>query len=421
MTLDERFRDISRERDGHDPLRSFRDRFEIPIREDGSTVIYMAGNSLGLKPKSVDSYVGRELDKWGSRAVAGHFDGDAPWMPYHELVRIPMANLVGALPHEVVVMNSLTVNLHLMMASFYRPDGDRRKIVIESQAFPSDRYAAASQLRLAGLDPDRDLVQLPPREGEYVLRADDVAEYLERHADTVALVLLGGVSYYTGQVLDMAAIVAAARRAGVPIGLDLAHVVGNVPTKLHEWGPDFAVWCSYKYLNAGPGGIAGCFVHERHARNTNLPRLSGWWGHDPTTRFRMPDRFEPVDSADGWQLSNPPILQLAALRASLAVFEEAGMDRLRAKSLLLTDLLRDMLESIDGPFRLITPREPGTYGCQLSLKFESDARGLYEDLERHGAIGDYREPDVIRVAPVPLYNSFDDCVRFVDVLQRLLA
>ena len=405
--------------DRSDPLRSFRDRFHIPVLDDGSDVIYLAGNSLGLQPKSLPDFVVRELDKWKTLGVSGHFEGDDPWMPYHELVRGPMADLVGGLPHEVVVMNSLTVNLHLMMATFFEPRGRRRKIVIERDSFPSDRYAVQSQLRYHGLARAECVVELSPRSGSDRLETDHILEAIERHAGELALILLGGVNYYSGQVLDMKAIAATARRAAVPIGFDLAHAVGNVPLSLHDWGVDFAAWCSYKYLNAGPGGIAGCFIHERHARDRSLRRLAGWWGHNPSSRFEMPHEFDPMDSADGWQLSNPPILLLAALRASLDIFKEAGMQRLREKSLHLTGFLREMLSTIDGPFRIITPSEPEASGSQLSLLFQRDARSTFEALERRGVRCDYREPDVVRIALVPLYNTFSDAVAFGGVLKTL--
>ncbi|HUF09735.1 MAG TPA: kynureninase [Rhodothermales bacterium] len=405
--------------DRSDPLRAFRDRFHIPVLDDGSEVIYLAGNSLGLQPKSVPDFVVRELDKWKTLGVSGHFEGDDPWMPYHELVRGQMADLVGGLPHEVVVMNSLTVNLHLMMATFFEPRGRRRKIMIESESFPSDRYAVQSQLRYHGLAPAECLVELSPRPGSDRLETNDVVETIERHAGELALILLGGVNYYSGEVLDMKAIAATARGAAVPIGFDLAHAVGNVPLNLHDWGADFAAWCSYKYLNAGPGGIAGCFIHERHARDRSLRRLAGWWGHNPWNRFDMPHEFDPMDSADGWQLSNPPILLLAALRASLDIFKEAGMAPLREKSLRLTGFLREMLSAIDGPFRIITPSGPEASGSQLSLHFQHDARSILGALEDRGVRCDYREPDVVRIAPVPLYNTFSDTAAFAGVLNRL--
>jgi kynureninase len=330
-----------------------------------------------------------------------------------------MADLVGGHPHEVVAMNSLTVNLHLMMATFFEPRGRRRKIMVERDSFPSDRYAVQSQLRYHGLKPAECLVELAPRPGSDRLETNDILEAIERHAGELALVLLGGVNYYSGQVLDMKAIAATARRAAVLIGFDLAHAVGNVPLSLHDWGVDFAAWCSYKYLNAGPGGIAGCFIHERHARDRSLRRLAGWWGHNPSSRFEMPHEFDPTDTADGWQLSNPPILLLAALRASLDIFEEAGMTRLREKSLCLTGFLREMLSAIDGPFRIITPSEPEACGCQLSLLFQRHGKATFEALERRGVRCDYREVDVVRIAPVPLYNTFSDAAAFGGVLNRL--
>jgi kynureninase len=403
--------------DADDPLRSFRDLFHIPKGGQATDVIYLAGHSLGLKPKVVNAFIVRELEKWGTLGVAGHFEGRESWIQYHEIVRDSMAKLVGGLQHEVVVMNSLTVNLHLMMTTFFRPSEGRSRILIESPAFPSDRYAVESQLIHHGLDPQTNLIELAPRAGEHSLRTDDILSAISGDPDRIALILLGGVNYFSGQVLDMRSITESARAFGIPIGFDLAHAVGNVPLRLHDWGPDFAVWCSYKYLNAGPGGIAGSFVHERHARNRSLPRLAGWWGHDPSSRFSMPRTFDATDSADGWQLSNPPILSLASLRASLEIFEDAGMDRLREKSLLLSAFLRELLAELNGPFEIITPAEPDTYGCQVSLLFKRNGRQIFDALGGAGVRCDYRNPDVVRVAPVPLYNSFSDIVRFGAILQ----
>ena len=407
--------------DRDDPLAGFRERFAIPTGPDGSPCIYFCGNSLGLQPDGVRDAVNRELDDWAALGVEGHFKARHPWMPYHERVAGSLARLVGASPAEVVAMNTLTVNLHLMMVSFYRPTAERHKILIEAHAFPSDQYAVQSQLRYHGYDPAEALVELPPRAGGVTHRTDDILDLLDREGKSIALVLLGGVNYYSGQVFDMGAIAAAARAAGCVVGYDLAHAVGNVPLRLHDWGVDFAVWCTYKYLNAGPGNLAGCFVHERHARAVDLPRFAGWWGHDPETRFRMGPGFDPAPGAAGWQLSNPPILPLAALRASLDVFDAAGMDALRAKSERLTGFLGEILAArFAERVRVITPAEPEARGCQLSLVIGTEGRKVFEGLTRAGVIADWREPDVIRVAPAPLYNTFGEVARFCELLDAAL-
>jgi kynureninase len=402
--------------DRSDPLAHFRDRFHIPRRSDGSPVVYLCGNSLGLQPKSTRDYVNEVLDDWGALAVEGHFKSKHPWMPYHETLTRQTAGLVGALPHEVVVMNNLTVNLHLMLVSFYRPTRERHRIVIEANAFPSDRYAVESQIRFHGFDPDSSLVELQPRSGEAALRTEDIVEFLNREGSSVATVLLGGVNYYTGQAFEMEAITRAGHTAGCIVGFDLAHAAGNIVLKMHDWGADFAVWCSYKYLNAGPGSTAGCFVHERHAERTDLPRFAGWWGHNKQTRFLMGPDFDPIPGAEGWQLSNPAILPMAALRASMDIFDEAGMDRLRSKSVKLTGYLESLL--LGNPdLELITPRDPNQRGAQLSIRVMHNARRVFTGLNDEGVICDWREPDVIRVAPVPLYNSYND----VDEFARTLA
>lgn len=407
--------------DRDDPLAIFRDRFLLPKQEDGSTQIYLCGNSLGLQPAQTREYIEQELEDWASLGVEGHFHARHPWMPYHEYLTESSATLVGAFPEEVVVMNSLTVNLHLMMVSFYRPTPDRFKIIIEERAFPSDQYAAASQVRFHGYDPAEAVIEIPMDEyGRF--STDGVLEIIDRHADETALLLLGGVNYYNGQLFDIAEITQHARASGVTVGIDLAHGTGNVPLGLHDWGVDFAVWCSYKYLNAGPGSTAGCFVHQRHAENASLPRFAGWWGHDKSTRFNMPDSFIPIAGAEGWQLSNPAILPLAALRASLNLFMEAGMDALRRKSVLLTGYLEYLLlhEGHD-TCSIITPTEPGERGCQLSLRIGANGRQLFEHLSSSGVVCDWREPDVIRVAPVPLYNSFTDVHRFAELFHTFSA
>ena len=401
----------ARRLDSEDPLASFRDRFHLPPGPDGKPAVYLCGNSLGLMPRDVPGLVSQELADWAQLAVDAHFRGATPWYGYHESVRQPLARLVGAHPHEVVAMNSLTVNLHLMMASFFRPQGERRKILIESAAFPSDGYAVRSQLQLHGLDPEGDLLQVGTPRQE--IPEAEILDTLERRGSEIALVLLSAVHYFTGQLFDLAAITRAAHAQGCIVGFDLAHAAGNVPLALHASGADFACWCSYKYLNAGPGAVAGCFVHERHGMNPAIPRMAGWWGNDPRTRFQMhrEERFVPTPGADGWQLSNPPILALAPLRASLALFDEAGMDRLRAKSEKLTGLLERLLRPHAA---ILTPSDPARRGCQLSLRV--GGKELFQALEARGFVTDFREPDVIRVAPVPLYNTFHEVVRFARAL-----
>ncbi|WP_376690727.1 kynureninase [Wenzhouxiangella sp. EGI_FJ10409] len=411
------------------PIRAFepgqmRDRFRIPDGGRGEPGIYLCGNSLGAQPRDAADAVDRELERWARLGVAGHFDGPTAWTEYHELLNAPLARLCGAREREVVATGTLTANLHQMLISFYRPRGRRRRILIEKGSFPSDRYAVASQVHLHGLDPEHDVVELAPRR-DGLLHEEDLEDYLERYGDDVALVLWPGVQYATGQVFDIARICRAAGKAGAAIGLDLAHAVGNVPLNLHEDGPDFAVWCSYKYLNAGPGAIAGLFVHERHARFDG-PRLAGWWGQDVQTRFRMRPHFRPEAGAAGWQLSTLPILATAPLLASLQLFEDAGgINALRAASLELTGRLAHRLqERLASEVDIITPLEPHRRGCQLSLRLhagEAAGRRLFERLEAHGVTCDWRAPDIIRAAPAPLYNNFEDVERFVDLTGELLA
>lgn len=421
-------RDFAVALDERDPLRAFRDEFLIPKRENGSDEIYFAGNSLGLLPRRARSFVDAELDKWGRLAVKAHFSGPDPWMPYHELLAAPTANLVGASPAEVVTMNSLTVNLHLMMASFYRPTRERHKILIEDRAFPSDDYAVESHAAHRGFDPASAIVRLGPRGDQPGIATEDIAEVLARDGDSIALVLLPGVQYYTGHAFDVEAITRLAREKGCVAGWDLAHAAGNLVLKLHDWDVDFAVWCTYKYLNSGPGSVGGCFVHERHGANstsnTELPRLAGWWGHDKESRFRMQSGFRPIPGAEGWQLSNPPILSLAAIRASLEVFGEAGgIAPLREKSIRLTGYLEWLLKNeIGDAIEIFTPADPGRRGCQLSLKVKGTTPGktVFQKVEAAGVTCDWREPDVIRVAPVPLYNRFEEVHRFVEILGTSL-
>ncbi|HKP03441.1 MAG TPA: kynureninase [Chthoniobacterales bacterium] len=413
--------DFARQMDANDPLRSFREKFHMPLGKNGQPLIYFAGNSLGLMPKSARQIVEQELDDWARLGVDAHLEAATPWYSYHENLREPMARVVGAKQVEVIAMNSLTVNLHLMMATFYRPTGARFKILMEDPAFPSDNYAIKTQIVHHGLTPKETLLVAHPREGEAILRTEDIVELIERNADSLALVLIGAVNFFTGQFFDIPAIAAAARKHGITVGIDFAHAVGNVPLSLHDWNVDFAVWCSYKYLNSGPGAIAGAFVHERHATNTQLPRLAGWFGNDPNTRFRMQlnPEFIPVPSADGWQISNPPIFSMAPLIASLAIFDEAGgMGPLREKSKKLTGYLEFLLERAGSDrFTVITPREPEARGCQLSILAHQNPKRLHEELEAAGVKADFREPNVIRAAPTPLYNSFHDVWRFAQIMS----
>src|SRR5438067_1448049 len=406
--------------DAEDPLRSFRDRFHLPVGANGEPLIYFAGNSLGLMPKAAKQIVEQELEDWANLGVDAHLKAKAPWYSYHETLRGPAARLVGAQPIEVICMNSLTVNLHLMMATFYRPTKSRFKILMEDPAFPSDTYAIKTQIIHHGLDPKDALILARPRSGEFTVRTEEILDLLEKHADELAVVLIGGVNFFTGQLFDIPTITAAAREHGIIVGVDLAHAIGNVPLSLHDWNVDFAVWCSYKYLNAGPGAVGGAFVHERHATNTELPRLAGWFGNDPNTRFRLhlePD-FIPVASADGWQISNPPIFSMAPLRASLAIFDQAGgIDPLRVKSTKLTGYLEFLLTEIGSEkFSVITPRDPNGRGCQLSILAHQHPKELHNELVAAGVKCDFREPKVIRVAPTPLYNTFHEVWRFAKIL-----
>ena len=405
--------------DARDPLASFRNQFHIPPAPDGSPSVYLCGHSLGLQPKRAKEYIEQELDDWAKLGVEAHFHGRNPWMPYHRLLTANMAGVVGAQPGEVVVMNSLTANLHLMMVSFYRPTPQRHKIVIEVGAFPSDRYAVDSQIRFHGFDPAQSLLELKPRAGEATIRQEDIESLIEREGASIALVMLGGVNYATGQLFDMPAITRAGHAQGCVVAFDLAHAAGNVPVKLHDWDVDFAVWCTYKYLNSGPGCAGGCFVHQRHARAWDLPRFAGWWGHDQDTRFKMGPDFQPMAGAEGWQLSNPPIVALAPLRASLEIFADAGIEQLRKKSISLTGYLEFLLDQDrSDKFTVITPRQPEQRGAQISIRIARNGRAVLDRLIGEGTICDWREPDIVRVAPVPLYNTYSDVYRFV---QRFSA
>ncbi len=417
--------EVAKEFDRQDPLRGYRDQFHIPTT-GGETEVYLVGNSLGLQPKRTAEYLERELEQWRTLGVRGHFEGEFPWMPYHEFLTETMAVLVGANADEVVMMNSLTVNLHLMMATFYRPTDRRNKILIESHAFPSDHYAVESQIQLHGYSAAEAMIAVAPAEGEETISTEKICETIEMHKDELALVMLPGVQYYTGQFLDLKTITEAAHGYGLQVGFDLAHAAGNVPLQLHEWDVDFAVWCSYKYLNSGPGSVGGCFVHRRHAQETKLTRMAGWWGHDQKTRFKMENRFRPIPTAEGWQLSNPPILSLAAIRASLDVFKDAGgIEPLRRKSEKLTEFFMDSLQQTLGDrVHSITPSDPSARGCQLSLEIRLDGvegKSVYEKLDSMGVRTDWREPSVIRAAPVPLYNSFEDVWKFVERLEECLS
>ena len=410
--------------DAADPLPTRRAEFHVPPH-DGHEAAYFAGNSLGLQPKAVRGRLGAELDDWARLGVEGHLEAARPWLPYHELLREPAARLVGARPEEVVVMNSLTVNLHLLMVSFYRPTPRRHAILIEDSAFPSDSYAVRSQAAFHGYDPDESVIRLKPRPGEPVLRTDDVVDFLRTDGNRVALVLLGAVNYYTGELLDMDAITAAGHEAGAIVGWDLAHAAGNVPLRLHDIGADWAAWCSYKYLNAGPGSLAGAFVHERHLTDRTLPKLAGWWSTQAETRFEMAPTVTPVDTADSWQLSNPPIFAMAPVLVSLEMFDETGMAPLRAKSRRLTGYLEERLDEAfrQRPgVRVITPRDPGRRGAQLSVWIDGrDVGPLAARLRNEfGVFADVRRPGVIRLAPVPLYNTFHDCWRAATALTGVL-
>ncbi len=409
------------ELDENDALAAYRKQFHIPKDKNGNHLIYMTGNSLGLQPKNTQSYLNQELTDWANLGVEGHFEAKNPWLPYHEFLTESMAQVVGAKPIEVVVMNTLTTNLHLMMVSFYKPTQKRYKILIESDAFPSDKYAVESQLRHHGFDHKEGLVLWQPREGEELLRYDDLETILEEQGDEIALIMIGGVNYYTGQYFDFKRITELGHKNGCKVGFDCAHGAGNVQLNLHDSGADFAVWCTYKYLNSGPGSLAGCFVHERHAHNKNLNRFTGWWSHNKQTRFTMRDEFDQLPGAEGWQLSNPPILSMAAIKASLDMFHEVGIEKLVEKSKKLTGYFEFLLKTLgEDVIRIITPENPKERGCQLSIQVKNADKSLHHKLTETGVITDWREPDVIRCAPVPLYNSFEDVYRLVEKLKRIL-
>ncbi len=408
--------------DAKDPLRAYRNRFHMPMQANGKPYVYLCGNSLGLQPKSTAAALQQELLDWQNLGVEGHFHAKNPWMPYHEFLTEAMARVVGAKPIEVVVMNTLTVNLHLMMVSFYRPKGKRTKILIEADAFPSDKYAVESQIRFHGLDPKECLIELQAREGEVCLRNEDIQALIEEQGEEIALILFGNTNYYTGQFFDMKRISAWGHAKGCFVGFDCAHGAGNVPLDLHDSNCDFAVWCNYKYLNAGPGSLGGAFVHERHAHDPNMPRFEGWWGHNKATRFKMRDAFDPTPGIEAWQLSNPPILSMVAVWASLQIFDEVGMNNLRKKALSLTGYLETLVKSLgDDIINIITPSDTAQRGCQLSIQVKNADKTLFDTITKAGVIADWREPDVIRVAPTPMYNSYEDVYRFYVLLKEAIG
>lgn len=407
--------------DQNDSLKHFRDEFYIPKKENGEDKIYLCGNSLGLQAKNTQNYIQKELNDWAKLGVDGHTDAEHAWKPYHEFLTESMSKIVGAKPQEVVIMNTLTTNLHLLMVSFYQPTQKRHKIIIESDAFPSDKYAVESQIKHHGFDPLDSLLLWQPREGENLCRYEDLEKILDDNKDEVALVMIGSTNYYTGQSFDLKRITKLGHQHDAKVGFDLAHGAGNIQPNLHESNADFAVWCTYKYLNSGPGSLGGCFVHERHANNPELNRFAGWWGHDKATRFNMRKDFSPIPGAEGWQLSNPPILSMAAIRASLDIFEKAGFENLRKKSVQLTGFLEFLVNELNNEkINIITPINPEERGCQLSFQIKDADKSLFDKLTEAGVVADWREPDVIRIAPTPLYNSFQDVYHFIQILKNLL-
>jgi len=412
---------LAKELDANDPLKSFRDRFLIPQDREGNEVIYFCGNSLGLQPKSAKSFIDKELERWKNLGIEGYFDGDKPWLKMHEELSQKMAPVVGALPHEVIVMNTLTTNLHLMLTSFYRPSQKRHKVLIESDTFPSDIYAIESHIRLHGFDPKKSLSRLSPRQDEHCLRKEDILEFIDREGDNIALILIGNTNYYTGQRFDLKAITEKAHERGCLIGFDCAHGAGNVPLNLHDSGCDFAVWCNYKYLNSGPGSPGGYFVHDRYANARDLPRLAGWWGHREEIRFNMRDEFVPMHGAAGWQISCPLVFGLASVYASLDIFLEADINRLRKKSIELTGYFYYLLNALDSPhLEIITPADQEKRGAQLSVLFKKNGQKIFQTLKDKGVIADWREPNVIRFAPTPLYNSYQEVYQLYNIISLSL-
>lgn len=408
--------------DKEDALKKYRNRFFIPKDKEGNDVIYMCGNSLGLMPKDTQEYVSDVLDDWKDLAVEGHFNGRNPWISYHQHLVSQMASVVGAMPSEIVLMNTLTVNLHLLMVSFYQPDKKRNKILYDFNPFPSDRYAIESQIRFHGYNPAEAMIELKPNQGDYLISSETILKTIQKHGDEIALILIGGINYYTGQLYDIKEITRLGHQYGCKVGFDLAHAAGNVILQLHDDGPDFAAWCTYKYLNAGPGNLSGIFIHERHHQNLNLNRFAGWYGNTLKSRFMMKPEFEPMLTAEGWQVSNQPVLGLAAMSASLDIFEEVGMKALREKSEKLTAYLEYLVNQVsDNKIKIITPEDKNQRGCQLSLQMKNPDKALFNYLMEHGVVLDWREPDVLRVAPTPLYNTFEDVWHFHRILKDGLS
>ncbi len=415
---------FARQLDEEDELKDFRNRFHIP-QFNGKDCIYLTGNSLGLQPKKTKEYVNQELEDWAKSGVEGHFMAKNPWLSYHEIFPEQLSKIVGALPEEVVVMNQLTVNLHVLLTTFYRPKKERFKIICEAKAFPSDQYALQSQVSLHGFDPAEAIIEVAPRAGEFLIRTEDILSTIQQVNHSTALVIFGGVNYYSGEVFDMKSITEAGHSVGAYAGFDLAHAAGNIELDLHNWEADFACWCSYKYLNSGPGGVAGIFIHQKHITDTSLLRLAGWWGHDKETRFQMPTGFQPIPTAEGWQLSNAPVLSMAAHKASLDIFDKAGMEPLIRKSKKLTGFLFYILDEINKEHHeklveIITPQKKNEHGCQVSMLMHKKGKKVFDELSKAGVVADWREPNVIRVAPVPLYNTFEDVWRFAQILKKNL-
>ncbi|MCC6634286.1 MAG: kynureninase [Chitinophagaceae bacterium] len=410
--------------DEQDEIKDFRTKFFIP-QHNGRDTVYLTGNSLGLQPKSTAAYIQQELNDWANLGVEGHFHAKNPWMPYHEIFPKQLSKIVGALEGEVVVMNQLTVNLHLLMVSFYQPTAQRYKIICEAKAFPSDQYAIESQVRFHGLNYEDAVIEVEPREGEHTIREEDILNTIEQNKDSVALVLFGGVNYYTGQVFNIKNITEASHKVGALVGFDFAHATGNINLQLHNWNVDFACWCSYKYLNSGPGGVAGAFIHQKHITNKKLKRFAGWWGYNKETRFKMERGFIPIPTAEGWQLSNAPVLSMAAHKAALDIFDEVGMDRLHKKRKLLSSFVLFILDDINQKsntqtIEIITPRNENEIGCQVSMLMLKNGKQIFNALMQQGVIADWREPNVIRIAPVPLYNSFEDVWKFGDIIKQIV-
>ena len=416
FTNDDLTLEAAKKFDSEDKLKGFREKFNFPKDENGKELLYFTGHSLGLMPKQTKDYLDHELNSWANLGVEGHFKGKFPWMPYHEFLTEKMATIVGGRPSEVVVMNSLTVNLHLMLTSFYRPTKERFKILIENNTFPSDKYAVDSQARFHGHDPSEAIIQFDPKSHDMVVSDEEIEKTILENKDSLALIMLGNVNYLSGQRFNFEKIVKLAHDNGIMVGFNLAHGAGNIELKLHDWNVDFAVWCSYKYLNSGPGGIAGCFVHENHGYDANIPRYEGWWGHKKESRFKMPPTFEPIGGAETWQLSNPPIFQLASLRSSLDLFAEAGIQNLQAKSRHLTSYFKFLInEKCGGRFQVMTPEDCGAMICVNTGDY---GKQLVDDFGNKGVIADFREPNILRAAPVPMYNSYEDVYRFVEIMEK---